>query len=47
MNKNKSFQRTRSVIFNSIFTVPYLSAVNSSINTETDIHMVYKVSSDY
>jgi len=47
MNKNKPFQRTRSVIFNSIFTVPNLPAVNNSINAETDIHIVYKVSSDY
>ncbi len=47
MNKNKPFQRTRSVIFNSIFTIPHLPAVNNSINAETDIHIVNKVSSDY
>jgi hypothetical protein len=47
MNKNKPFQRIRSGIFNSIFTVPYLPAVNNSINAVTDIHIVNKVSSDY
>ena len=47
MNKNKHFQRTRSVIFNSIFAVPYPPATNNSINAETETHIVYKVSSDY
>ena len=47
MNINRHFQETRSVIFNSVITVPYLLSVTNSINAETDIPIFNKVSSDY